>query len=157
MYEHSKVHDTSNFETPNGFNLHCDECIIDLRSYDNFVAHMKEMHGILDEKDIKPVRCRWCLERCKSMQGLYSHIRLVHKCEGSVQNSVATSDMISKTPNEKASTFLCTVCGKVLGSQTAYKNHMAIHSDAKPFACDVCPATFRWVYSAKFNTKFTFI
>lgn len=142
MYEHSKIHDLSSTETSNGFNLNCDECNINLETYEKLVSHMKAQHAIVDEKDVKPVRCRWCGERCKSLQGLYSHIRLVHKCENIAQTTVITSDMIPRTPIEKTS-FLCTVCGKVLGSQTAYRNHMVIHSDVKPFRCDICPATFR--------------
>lgn len=145
LYEHSKVHDKINYETDNGFNLNCDECRIDLETYENYVDHLRMKHSIADEKDIKPVRCRWCWERYKNMQGLYSHIRLVHKCDGVSHDAIVPSDMIIKMTIERYSTFLCTICGKVLGSKTAHSNHMLIHSDAKPFACDLCSAKFRYL------------
>lgn len=144
MYEHSKIHDTNTKDRDDGYNLNCDICNIDLVVYDAFASHMRETHDLANKKDIKPVRCRWCGERCKSLQGLYTHIRLVHKCEGGILNTVATSDMINMMPLEKATSFLCTICGKVLGSSISYKNHMTVHSGVKPFSCDVCAATFRY-------------
>lgn len=143
MYEHLKVHEPNCRERDDGYNLCCDTCNIDLKSYNNFIAHMKEHHGLVNEKELKPVRCRWCGERCKSLQGLFTHIRLVHKCESNIENTVATSDMINMAPIEKSTSFLCTVCGKVLSSQISYKNHMTVHSGEKPFVCDSCPARFR--------------
>lgn len=143
MYDHSKIHDTKSMERDDGYNMSCDDCNIDLETYDNLVSHMLDTHGIVNKKDIRPVRCRWCGERCKTIQGLYTHIRFVHKCEGGLPGAVVTLDMINMTPIEKSSSFLCTVCGKALGSQNSYTNHMAIHLGDKPFSCDVCQATFR--------------
>lgn len=143
MYEHSKSHDKNTHERDDGYNLWCDTCNIDMETFDNYAVHMKEVHSVDNDRQIKPVRCRWCGERCRTLQGLYTHIRLVHKCESSVPNLMATSDMINMAPIGKSTTFLCTVCGKVLSSQMSYKNHMVVHSGEKKFVCDVCPAKFR--------------
>lgn len=150
MYEHSKVHETNCNERGDGYNLNCDECNIDLETFDNFIAHMKDTHGIVNQKDIKPVRCRWCGERCRNLLGLCSHIRASHKCEVISMDAVATSDMINKTPLEKPSSFLCTVCGRELKSQQSYKQHMTIHSDSKPLSCDICSAKFRLEQTKRF-------
>lgn len=143
MYEHSKLHDKESKERDDGYDLNCDNCKMELDSYESFANHMREVHGIMDEKDMRPVRCRWCGERCRSMQGLHGHIRLVHRCEDSVRYSVASSDKVSWTPYEKPSSFLCTVCGKVLSTPATYKGHMDSHVGHKPFACEICPAKFR--------------
>lgn len=44
----------------------------------------------------------------------------MHKCIYAYANDVVTSDIISQTPVEKASTFACTVCDKVRGSTNDY-------------------------------------
>lgn len=37
----------------------------------------------------------------------------------------------------------CATCAKVFQSATRLSNHMAYHSDERPFACDVCQSTFK--------------
>lgn len=146
MYEHSKIHDKNSHERNDGYNLWCDACHIDMETFDNYAAHMKTVHDVTNDRHIKPVRCRWCGERCRTLQGLYTHIRLVHTCDKNLPNNLmATSDMINMAPVEKTNTFLCTVCGKVLSSRISYRNHMVVHSGVKKFVCDICSARFRYV------------
>lgn len=156
MYEHSKVHEPESVETIDGLNLNCDECKIDLKSYDLFVAHMQTCHNFVNEKDVRPFRCRWCGERSKKLVGLYSHVRLIHKCDEGLQDDVVPSDMLNRTrvPKSNASKFLCMVCGKVLSSLSAYNNHMVVHSGVKSFSCDYCPAKFRCVKPRSFGSFF---
>lgn len=113
---------------------------------------MRDKHGIENEKDLRPVRCRWCGKRCKSFIGLNCHIRFNHICEGDPFDSVYSSDMIKMTPIDKQSVFLCNVCGSELSCERAYQNHMTIHTGNKPFACDICSATFRSIFCAIWKT-----
>lgn len=140
-YEHSKIHDAHSRERNDGYNLVCDNCDIDLETFDHFHQHMRDQHGITDKKDIRPVRCRWCGERCRNLLGLCTHIRIVHKFEGNGDDAIP-SDMINKLARGRGSTFLCMVCGKVLRSQSSYTHHMAAHAGEKQFTCDLCDAKF---------------
>lgn len=150
MYEHSKIHGSNLNEREDGYDLHCDDCHIDLATFDKFAGHMRDNHGVENEKDLRPVRCRWCGERCKSLIGLSCHIRFAHTCDGDTFDSVYSSDMIKMTPIGKQSAFLCNVCGRELSCERAYHNHMAIHTGDKTFACDICSATFRSIFLAIF-------
>lgn len=140
-YEHSKVHDQHVVERTDGYNLNCDTCQIDLVSFDNFHQHMHDQHGIVNRRDVKPVKCRWCGERCRNLLGLCTHIRIVHKLDGRVGDTVP-SDMLNMAARDKATTYLCMVCGKILRSQSSYNHHMAIHVGVKQFVCDICQAKF---------------
>lgn len=140
-YEHSKIHDSYSRDRDDGYNLVCDDCDINLESFDNFDKHMRVEHGITDKKDMRPVRCRWCGERCRNLLGLCTHIRIVHKFEGNGDDTIP-SDMINKSAKGRGSTYLCMVCGKVLRSQSSYNHHMAAHSGEKQFSCDLCHAKF---------------
>lgn len=139
MYEHAKVHNKQSLEKPDGSNLVCEKCNVDLGTHENYTWHMKETHK---QKNAKPFRCRWCGERSGSLQGLYLHIRLSHKCENAVPQTVVSSAMITKTPANKAAKYLCNICGKVSGSSFKYKIHMNVHKEAEIYKCNLCPAKY---------------
>lgn len=142
LYMHSKIHEKISHETPEGYNLHCDECAIDLKTVTKYTEHVMRQHNI-KKNDVKLVRCHWCGHRCKNTIGLFSHIRYNHKYDGAVE--LITSDLVSKSKVIKCDTMLCNVCGKVLRRGISYKQHMAIHANDRKFACDLCPATFMYV------------
>lgn len=141
VYEHSKIHDKNHKEREDGYNLHCDDCNVDLQSFDNFYLHMKDHHDITNKRDIKPVKCRWCGERCRNLLGLCTHIRIIHRFDGAATEAIS-SDIISKATKGKGSTFLCMICGKELQSQSSYTHHMTVHAGIKLYNCDICEAKF---------------
>lgn len=134
LYLHSREHEKTSIETSEGYNLNCDNCRIDLRTVAKYMEHAKQVHGMISKKNVKLFRCRWCGHRCKSMLGLYSHIRFNH-------NPLKES---KKLP--KCDTVRCNVCGKVLRQGISYKQHVAIHENDRKFQCDLCPAKFMYVH-----------
>lgn len=143
LYMHSKEHEKTIKETSEGYNLYCDHCCIDLETVARFTEHAMQEHSVYNRKDIKLFRCRWCGHRCKSVLGLYSHIRFNHKFAGNMP--LITSDMLNKSKLEKSDTMLCNVCGKLLRRGISYKQHVAIHMNDRKFQCDLCPAKFMYV------------
>ncbi|KAK6058294.1 zinc finger, C2H2 type [Cooperia oncophora] len=46
--------------------------------------------------------------------------------------------IISLVPPAQRTRWHCSVCGKSLSSKRSYDEHMNIHNDARPFACEHC-------------------
>lgn len=143
LYEHSKIHSSNCDETADGYNLECDECHFLFETLDDFVHHMADAHN-LSKKCIRPIKCLWCGDRFVRVQGLYSHIRYAHnfnKCDDST--NIAKECVRKNAPASKQNSCLCTICGKFLSTSVALSTHLLIHSNVKPFKCNVCDATFR--------------
>lgn len=141
LYEHSKLHVTDCKETVDGYNLDCDECNTHLNSYDEFVDHMCDIHNVSERKSVKPIKCRWCGKRFIQMSGLYTHIRYMHQMD---TDSSGVSVAIRTGPVSEQTSCLCTICGKFLTTSVALQRHLLIHTNSRPFQCDVCPASFRF-------------
>lgn len=140
MYIHSKVHDSENLETVDGQNLFCNQCKIDLKTVSEFINHMMTVHNATNEKEIRLFQCRWCGVRCKTILGVYSHVRGAHRYYE--RSSVISSEELSNMSLDKPKEYLCGACGNVLRTKTSYNQHMAIHANDKPFTCNVCSAKF---------------
>lgn len=145
MYEHSKIHNTNCKETADGYNLECDECHVTLGSVEEFGGHMRGIHNALSEEPVRPIKCHLCGERFAREQGLYMHVRFArHFNEDPAAVRIRSSTgPKSTTPKVKAKSYLCTICGKLLGNYLSFQTHLRIHSNSKPFKCDVCAASFR--------------
>ena len=73
--------------------------------------------------------CDICGKGLTKESGLKTHLLLTH----------------SISQEQKSRDFVCGVCGKAYFFQYLLKNHMAVHSDDKPFSCpkENCTATFK--------------
>lgn len=142
MYVHLKEHEYNTHEKENGFNLYCDDCELDHSTFEAYAEHMSNVHQMLDRRTIKPIKCRWCGERYRNVQGLHSHIRSSHRC---VDGTVRTSAMIKRNGNAvlASESCLCTDCGRVMSSPMALVAHLKTHRDERSHKCHICNATFK--------------
>ncbi|KJH45359.1 zinc finger, C2H2 type [Dictyocaulus viviparus] len=53
-------------------------------------------------------------------------------------SSTSQRQLISLIPSAQRNRWHCGICGKSLSSKRSYDEHMNIHNDARPFACDHC-------------------
>lgn len=137
LYEHTKIHRSDLHETIDAFNLECDECHLLSATVDEYKRHMNEVHKGGASMVIRPIKCHWCGERFARIQGLYSHIRCVHTV------GYPSTESTHRDPISTDAACLCTICGKFLSNAVALSTHSLIHSNAKSYKCDNCPATFR--------------
>lgn len=138
LYEHYKTHDETCEETVEGFNLNCDDCAVQLRTYEEYAKHVIEAH---QHEKVKPYKCRLCEARHGTRVALYMHIN----CHF-VVTSETDETVIVKAPNRKRvaqQRCLCPVCGNDFCTRQILKQHMLIHIGLKPYACDFCDKFFR--------------
>lgn len=137
LYEHLKSHDENMTETPEGFNLRCDNCTKTFGSLESYAQHMKVVHSV-QEPLIKPFKCRWCGIRARKIQGLYSHIRTKH-------NPNMSTCTIPRAPKRKSrfEKCQCQTCGRWMSSPAALTLHNKSHEKSKIFTCRICPAHFK--------------
>lgn len=142
MYVHLQAHEQDAHERRGGYNFYCDDCEQDHSSLDAYAGHMDAVHQVRDGQAIRPFKCRWCGERFRRTQGLYSHVRRAHQC---VDGILRTSAMIDRAanPNRATDSCLCIECGRLMSSPTALVAHLKTHNDDRPHKCHVCDATFK--------------
>lgn len=62
----------------------------------------------------------------------------VHRNGKSKAVNCVQGQIISLVPSAQRTRWHCGVCGKSLSSKRSYDEHMNIHNDARPFACEHC-------------------
>lgn len=94
--------------------------------------HMKVKHTEIAEEDL--LACLTCGKKFKLQSYLELHIRNIH----------------TDNPPKYRQPVSCSICGKILKSTEALKNHEEMHSlafapedVAKKFSCDMCGMRFR--------------
>lgn len=108
-------------------------CGIIFSSSQRLKNHKKVKHDSINEADM--FACSLCSKKFKLREYLELHVKNVH------------SESDRKKLNQKRP---CSMCGKVLSSLMALKNHKERHSianqpeaDVKKFCCDICGSIFR--------------
>ncbi|XP_055540268.1 zinc finger protein 345-like [Wyeomyia smithii] len=117
---HLSRHDES--ERP----LKCSMCSMRFVSHFQVKVHENKMHGA--NHDVKPgvsksreMVCDQC-GKISDNRSIKEHIRQVHQ----------------KTSQPK-----CNICDKTFTAKPSLERHMLLHTNAKPYSCDQCGATFR--------------
>ena len=112
----------------------CPECGKQFGSYYLMKDHLNSVH------DHEPSVCHLCYREVKNKKMLQRHLRLFHKemetcpeCGKSVKKlKMHMATMHTKNENKK---FHCQICGKGFPVKSRLTEHLAIHSDIKPYSC----------------------
>ena len=85
-----------------------------------------------------PYKCPACNKVCRSAPTYAAHKN--RYCPG-----------IHGTQSKKS--FLCSLCGTVLTTNSGFRQHMANHTDKHKFSCDICHKTFSVLSQLNFHRK----
>ncbi|XP_067621082.1 zinc finger protein weckle [Eurosta solidaginis] len=105
--------------------------------------HVRGVH-----ENCKPFICDICGRSAKTLAALAEH-KLVHTNETPYECGVCHRAFKNKArlkvhlETHADSAFICTECGLKLNTRRTLKMHMLVHSDAKRYKCDFCPAAFK--------------
>lgn len=105
--QHMRIHDA----VKNKFK--CDECGSSFASYHTLKAHVNSHLGI------KEFQCIICGKKFLRVEGMYKHIRTVHR---------------GNRP------YTCNICGKAFKGHL--QQHMRLHKGVRPYTCHLCDAAF---------------
>ncbi|XP_059609288.1 gastrula zinc finger protein XlCGF57.1-like [Phlebotomus argentipes] len=101
-------------------------------------------------------RCKHCKSKFKSIHSLRRHARLhtgedLSQCEvckkmftsvGILNTHMATVHANGRLGRERK-TYSCPHCTKVITSKYSFEKHLTVHTNERPFACSLCPGTFK--------------
>lgn len=124
----------------------CRTCDATFGSASQYKRHMLKEHNPANKHD-----CTQCSKLFKSVRALKIHMRShqsnVHACSFCCKKFSSSANLMShmRQVHRLASenNFICEECGKSCPSKGSLKDHMYVHSDAKPFKCDSCPMAFK--------------
>ncbi|XP_045768578.1 zinc finger protein 62-like [Maniola jurtina] len=130
-------------------NYSCNICEEKLLDWQEVMSHrLTHLAG-------KKIPCHLCSKTFKSAMYIEHHFRKYHHTEGESQTlRCRLCDRACPTPRKlrvhfydfhhiKNKRYYCDHCNKLCLSRGGLKVHIAIHSDNRPFKCDLCDATFK--------------
>ncbi|XP_046801412.1 zinc finger protein 502-like [Lucilia cuprina] len=113
--------------------LNCTICSVSFSRVDVLKRHM-QLHS--EEKNYS---CVLCSRSFKTRDYLYAHDKAHH----SGNSFVSKKNKRAKAENTNQNQ--CGQCGKLFKSSFAYKNHLLIHTNEKPYECESCNKKFRTI------------
>ncbi|XP_017073498.1 zinc finger protein 239 [Drosophila eugracilis] len=102
--------------------------------------------------DASGCNCHYCGAVFRQSAALRRHVEKVHasvtiydceKCGGFYTEHASYQNHNCSTGSKKNVQHRCRECGKRLKSASSLAVHMRLHSDERPFTCDLCPKSFR--------------
>ncbi|CAH0394907.1 unnamed protein product [Bemisia tabaci] len=130
----------------------CYECGLEFEEKSDFVAHwLEHVRGKVKQTSKKkkktgPFKCKICKTKFKKKSTLKKHLR--KGCHPSTGVPNASPEAQGQTE-----LYSCSFCDYVATYQSQIKTHLVIHSDLRPFKCDLCTAAFKINYNLKKHTR----
>jgi hypothetical protein len=100
-------------------------------------VHNRSVH----KKECK-YECDMCKRRFFAMQRMLAHRRVhtkerPHKCDECTKAYRTPNQLATHKRLHNGTAFVCHVCGKLLASTTLLLSHEAVHTNERPYACEV--------------------
>ncbi|CAH0394906.1 unnamed protein product [Bemisia tabaci] len=120
----------------------CYKCGLEFEEKSDFVAHwLEHVRGNVEKSSKKkkksgPFKCKICKTKFSKKSTLKKHLR--EDCH-----------LSTEAPNEppkaqgQSKLFSCSFCDYVTSDQSNLRQHLVVHSDLRPFKCDLCPLAFK--------------
>ena len=135
LWRHKFVHTKSQLSS-------CDVC------HKQFAdKYILRKHKLIHTRPQKQNKCPFCYVTFSLVSNLRSHLKS-HKGENISQTEMASSgDAVSVDQTSAYLPHSCSLCSAVLANKWSLKKHMMIHTDDRPYKCNVddCNAAFRYV------------
>ncbi|XP_053960054.1 zinc finger protein 600-like isoform X2 [Anastrepha ludens] len=138
-----EIHARSHMALEDKLDIPCPYCE---RKFTKVSVMRQHVRGIHENK--KPYVCDECGRPIKTLAALVEH-KLVHtndtpyECEVCQRAFKNKARLKAHLETHTDSSFICSECGLLLNTRRTLKMHMLVHSDAKRYKCDFCPAAFK--------------
>ncbi|KAJ0170466.1 hypothetical protein K1T71_013837 [Dendrolimus kikuchii] len=137
LQQHEKMKNCLNNEQIEGAHI-CELCGMILEGEDELLEHKESRHE-------KKHTCYYCGKMYKSEQGLDAHIRkheaYMLKNNEEVANPVVKPTYPTRDPNRRPRK-VCATCGKDFVDQRALLWHQRLHTNERPYTCNICGRGF---------------
>ena len=120
--------------------------------------YILQKHKLIHDRPQKLNKCPFCNVTFSLVANLKNHLKS-HKGENLDLSEI--SGQTGAGSKEQASAYLphpCSICSAVLANKWSLKKHMMIHTDDRPYKCNVdgCTAAFRYAISIYMYSFATF-
>jgi len=108
------------------------------------------MMKVHDDSDEKPFQCSQCGKSYKLNIDLSNHIHQTHRrktTKGGNPQKGYTQEEITKKPHQ------CEICKKRFAKEDYFNLHMKIHSGEAKIECPICQKTFTDAYYLKYHMR----
>lgn len=102
---------------------------------------------------VNKYKCNDCGRHFETNYILGQHIFESHSAENISNQHDKNVINTSLQPPNNSNSVQCNVCFKVLSSSSYLSNHMLLHSGVKPFKCDMCDMSFRFMPNLNIHKK----
>ncbi|XP_069132914.1 myoneurin-like isoform X10 [Argopecten irradians] len=105
--------------------------------------------------------CGQCLVRCEGKEGLRQHVTQIHgphythicyecgKLFKSYQGYKKHEKFVHRDGGESKK---CPICGRNFPNDSSLKQHQLKHADSKPYTCDKCGRSYKYITSLQYHT-----